>query len=119
MRYRDIWLADHDLIEAKTTGGAALREGRMSFTLPPEIASHVEFVGDFDPETRVAHIGSIVSTARGYGRRAVAAFEDWARQQGAWKIAGEAVAESLPFWWKLGYRDRGRGERLIPIHKVL
>jgi hypothetical protein len=89
------------------------------FTLPPDIAEHVSFLGTYDPTERIAHIHSIISAEKGYGSKAVAAFEQWARQQGAWKITGGALRTALPFWWKLGYSDRDRGSDHVPIHKVL
>ena len=89
----------------------------IKFVLPADI--NVEFIGDFDPETRIAHIGFIVSSERGAGHKAVNAFEKWARDQGAVKITGKAVRESLPFWWKMGFRDRDRNEHLVPIWKTL
>ncbi len=90
----------------------------VPFRLPADIQD-VEFVGHFDPASRLAHICSVISHRQGGGRAAVGAFEEWARQQGAIRITGEARADSLPFWWKMGFRDRNRGERLIPIWKVL
>ena len=91
------------------TEAAAVR-----FTLPSDIAPHVTFHGEFDPTTRIAHIFNIGSSRKGYGTKAVTAFEQWAKAQGAWKITGESVPQSLPFWWKLGYRDHH-----YAIYKVL
>lgn len=91
---------------------------KIAYTLPPEIDG-VDFVGDFDPETKTAYIGSIVSSQAGSGRQAVQAFEKWAREMGALSIRGEATPASIIFWNKMGFRDRNRGERLIPIWKML
>lgn len=85
------------------------------FTLPPDIAQYVQFQGSFDPTTCIAHIFNIGSSRKGYGRKAVTAFERWAKAQGAWKVTGQSVPQSLPFWWKLGYRD----DRHYAIHKML
>lgn len=90
----------------------------VNFTLPVDI-KNVEFIGDYDTKTRIGRIGSIVSSERGAGRKAVSAFEEWAREQGAERITAEARRESLPFWWKMGFRDRSRGERLVPIWKII
>jgi hypothetical protein len=89
----------------------------IPFHMPESI--EVEFVGHFDPDTRIAHIGSIISKKRGEGGKAVRAFEAWSKEQGAKRIEGSARPDSLPFWNKMGFRDRSRGESLIPIWKTI
>lgn len=90
---------------------------KIQFVLPDDI--NADFVGDYDPVTKTAHVGSIISGERGAGSKAMYAFEKWARANGATMIRGEARIDSIPFWHKMGFRDRNRGERLVPIWKVL
>jgi hypothetical protein len=89
----------------------------IPFHMPESI--EVDFVGYFDPDAKIAHIGSIISKKRGEGGKAVRVFEAWAKEQGAKRIEGSARPDSLLFWNKMGFKDRSRGESLIPIWKTI
>ena len=64
---------------------------------------------------RIAYICNIGSSRKGYSTKALAAFEQWAEAPRGMEGHWPGVSQSLPFWWKLGYRD----DRRNAIHKFL
>jgi GNAT superfamily N-acetyltransferase len=79
--------------------------------------------GGYHPESNSAWLEALQVDpnlrGQGIGGSAINSFEDWAKQQGASQIMGEALPNSLGFWNKQGYTVSGKPQpnNRVPISK--